>query len=46
MKTAACVERNFGADPVLSKLVSRRYEAATGNPVVLVETGEASYGRA
>jgi hypothetical protein len=39
-ETTGRVRRGVELDPLYVDLIARRYEAATGNPAVLVETGE------
>ena len=38
-ETTGRVRRGVELDPLYVELIARRYEAATGNPAVLVETG-------
>jgi hypothetical protein len=40
-ETTGRVRRGLALDPLSVDVVVRRYEAATDNPAVLIETGEA-----
>jgi hypothetical protein len=42
-ETTGRVRRGLEFDPLSVDVVVRRYEAATDNPPVLIETGEATY---